>query len=88
MIKPTDPFPKQAKDVDLNVVQAFDEVVNLTLDQHTDAVKPFQELKDPPQGWPLRGLVDLGRHACVVSGSLLAQATLRYRIDQQRYGHL
>jgi hypothetical protein len=35
-------LPKQAKDVELDVIQAFDEVVNLTLNQHTGAVNPFQ----------------------------------------------
>jgi hypothetical protein len=54
LIKLTDPFLIPAKNGDLDVVHAFDEVVNLTLDQPTDPVNPFQELKDPPQGWPLR----------------------------------
>ena len=54
MITPTDPFPTHTKDSGLDVVHALDGVVHLTLNQYTDPVHPFQALKDPPQGWPLR----------------------------------
>jgi hypothetical protein len=63
--------------VDHDVVQAFKEVVNLTLDQYMDAVNSFQELQDPPQGWLLREMTDLVRHACVESGSLIFVIRIR-----------
>jgi hypothetical protein len=87
LIKATDPFSKQTKDLDRHVVQAFNDIVNLTLSEHTNAMNPFQELNDPPQGWPLRGLVDLVWHGCVIPGSLLAQSTLRHRIHHEGSRH-
>src|SRR6516162_7818755 len=59
LIKPTNCFPKQAKDFNLHVVKTFNEVVDLALHRHADAVNPFQELEHPTQGWPLGWLVDL-----------------------------
>src|SRR6266446_3847854 len=59
LIKPTNCFPKQAKDFNLHVVKTFNEVVDLALHRHADAVNPFQELEHPTQGWPLGWLIDL-----------------------------
>jgi hypothetical protein len=42
LIKPTDLFPKQAKDFDLYLVQPFNEVVQLALHGHADAMNPFE----------------------------------------------
>ena len=47
LIKPTDLFPKQAKDFDLHLVQPFNQVVNLALHGHADAMNPFKQLEDP-----------------------------------------
>jgi len=47
LIKPTDPFPEQAKDFDLDLIQAFYDVVNLVLDGDADAVNPFEQLEEP-----------------------------------------
>jgi hypothetical protein len=47
LIKIADLFPKQTEDVDLHVVEAFDEIMNLTLPPHSDAVNAFQQLEDP-----------------------------------------
>jgi hypothetical protein len=66
LIKTTDPFPKQAKEGDLHLIEAFDQVLHVTLYRHTDAVNAFQKLKDPTQGWPLRWVMNLGRHGLVL----------------------
>ena len=42
LINLTDPFSKQAKDLDFHLMQTFDQVVYLTLDRHTDAGNPFE----------------------------------------------
>ena len=47
--------------------QAFDQVENLSLHRHTDAVNPFEELEDPAQGRPLGRLVNVVQHRLVVS---------------------
>jgi hypothetical protein len=47
LIKTTDLFSKQAKDFDLHVVEAFDEIMPLTLYRHADMVNAFQQLEDP-----------------------------------------
>ena len=38
---------KQTEDFDLHVIEAFNEIMRLTLHCHTDPVNAFQELKDP-----------------------------------------
>jgi len=87
LIKTTDPFSKQAQDFDLHVVQAFDEGVNLALDGDPDTVHPFQQLEKPTEGRTGGRLVDWVRHGVVLSGSVLAHATLRHRIDAQGSRH-
>ena len=87
MIKPTDLFPKQAKDFDLHLVQSFNQVVHLVLHGHADAVDPFEELEDPTQGWPRSRLVDLIRYRFIAIGSLLTQSALRQRIHEQSQRH-
>ena len=87
MIKSTDPFPQQAEDFDPYLMQAFDQVENLPLHRHTDAVNPFEKLEDPAQGRPLGRLVHLVQHRLVVSHEGLAQSTLRDRIDQEGERH-
>ena len=67
LIKPTDLFPKQAKDFDLHLVEAFNQVVDLALHGHADAMNPFEQLEDPTQGRPLRRLVDLVRYRLVLT---------------------
>jgi hypothetical protein len=75
VIKLTDPFLIPAKDGDLDVVHAVDEIVHLTLGQPTDPVNPCQELKDPPQGWLLRTSAETSS-VCII------------RPTAQRYGVL
>jgi hypothetical protein len=41
LIKSANLFPKQAKDLDLHVVEALDEGVNFVLPRDADAVNPF-----------------------------------------------
>jgi len=41
LIESTDLIPKQAKDVDLHLVEPFNPVMNLPLPQHLDAVNAF-----------------------------------------------
>jgi hypothetical protein len=48
LIKIADLFPKQTEDFDLHVVEAFDEIMNLTLPPHPDTVNTVQQLEDPP----------------------------------------
>ncbi len=62
-------------------MEAFDQVVHMTLERHTDAVTAFQEWKDPTQGGPLRWVMHWVRYGLVVSYPLLAQPTLRHRLD-------
>jgi len=47
VITTADRFPKQTQDVDLHVVEAFHEIMPLSLDSHPNAVKTFQALEDP-----------------------------------------
>jgi hypothetical protein len=47
LIKTADLFSKQAEDFDLHIVEAFDEIMNLTLYRHADAVNAFQQLEHP-----------------------------------------
>ena len=72
MIKTADSFPKQAQDFDLALIQAFDEVIDLTLHRHTDPVNPFEQLKNPSSGGPPGRLVDLIRYGLVVACQVLA----------------
>jgi hypothetical protein len=37
LIKLADPFPKQAKDFDLDIIEAFDEIVDVTVDRYRGA---------------------------------------------------
>ena len=83
LIQTTDACAKQAKHFDLQVVEAFNDVVNLTLYLHPDAVNPFEELEEPTQGRPLGRLVDLIGERFMVAGSLLTHPTLRHRIGQR-----
>ena len=87
LIKSTDFFPKQAKDFDVYLVEAFNQVVDLTLHRHANAMNPFEQLEDPTQGRPLRRLVDLVWYRLVLTRSWLAQSTLRHGIDQQGSCH-
>jgi hypothetical protein len=40
-------LPKQSKDVDLHLVETFNEVVNLTVYAHPDPMNPFEQLENP-----------------------------------------
>ena len=84
LIKPANGFPKQAKDFNLHVVETYNEVLELALHRHADAMNPFQELEHPTQGGSLGWLVDLVGERLVLTSQLLAQSALRHRIDQQR----
>ena len=67
----------------MSLVEAFNQVVDLTLHSHANAMNPFEQLADPTQGRPLRRLVDLVWYRLVLTRSWLAQSTLRHGIDQQ-----
>src|SRR6266850_6722455 len=67
LIKSTDLFPKQAKDFAAYLVEAFNQVVELALHGHADAMNPFEQLEDPTQGRPLRRLVDLVGYCLVLT---------------------
>jgi hypothetical protein len=81
LIKTANRFSKQTKDVDLHIVEAFNEIMHLRLDGHPNTVKAFQELEDPASGWRRGGLVDVVRHGFLVMGQWLAQSALCHRID-------
>jgi hypothetical protein len=78
LIKTADPFSKEAKDFDLHLIQAFDEIMDLALHGHVDTVNPFEQLEDPTQGWPLRRLMDLVGYRVTLPRSLVAQSALRH----------
>ena len=40
--------PKQAKDFDLDVVEPFNQVLDLVLHRYLDTVNTVQELENPP----------------------------------------
>ena len=40
-------LPKQSKDVDLHLVETFNEVVHLTVYAHPDPMNPFEQLENP-----------------------------------------
>ena len=61
LIKLTDLFPNQAKDVDLHRVEALHEVVDGSVHRDADAMNPCQALQHPPQRRPLRRVMDLVR---------------------------
>src|SRR2546430_2169518 len=50
LIKTADLFSKQAEDVDLHIVETFNEIMHLPLYRHSDAVNAFQQLENPTQG--------------------------------------
>ena len=79
MRKPTDPFSQQAQDVDLHVVQAFDEGVTRALDGSPDTGPPCQPLATPTEGRTGGRWVAGVRHGVVWSGAGLAHATVRHR---------
>ena len=87
LIKPTNCFPKQAKDCTLHVVKTCKEVVDLALHRHADAGHPCQALAHPTPGWPLGWLRDLGGEPLVLTRPLLAHSALPQRIDPQRERH-
>ena len=76
VIKPTDLFPKEAQDFALHLVEPFNQVVDLALHGHADAMDPFEQLEDPTQGRPHRRLVDLVRYGLILVCQGMAQSTL------------
>jgi hypothetical protein len=40
-------LPKQSQDVDLHLVETFNEVVHLTVYAHPDPMHPFEQLENP-----------------------------------------
>ena len=69
---------KEPKDFDFHLSQTRYQVSDLTVHHQADALNPFQHLKHPPQGRTIGRLVELMRDRLVLTGSLLAQTTLRY----------
>jgi hypothetical protein len=67
----------------LHLVEPFNQVMDLALYGHADAMNAFEQLEDPPQSRPLRRLVDWVRYRLVLQGSWLAPSALRHRIHQQ-----
>jgi len=48
LIKTADLIAKQPEDFDPHVIEAFNELMHLTLHRPPDAVDAFEELEDPP----------------------------------------
>jgi hypothetical protein len=48
LIKTADLITKHTEDFDLHVIEAFHEIMPLTLHHHADPVNAFHELEDPP----------------------------------------
>ena len=38
---------KQTEDFDLHIIEAFNEIMRLTLHRHADTVDAFEQLEDP-----------------------------------------
>jgi hypothetical protein len=72
LIKPTDLRPKQAKDVDLHLVEPCTQVMDLALHGHANPMNPFEQLEHPTQGWPFRRLVALVWERLVLTRQLAA----------------
>jgi hypothetical protein len=87
LIKTATRCPKQTKDVDLHIVEAFNESMPLRLDGHPNTVNAFQEREDPASGWRRGGVVDVVRHGFLVMGQGLAPSALGHRIDQSGERH-
>jgi hypothetical protein len=47
LIKTADLLSKQTEDVDLHIVETFNEIMHLPLYRHSDAVNAFQQLENP-----------------------------------------
>jgi hypothetical protein len=47
VIKTANLFSKQAEDFDLHVVEAFDEIIDLTLYRHPHTMNTFQQSEHP-----------------------------------------
>ena len=67
----TNLFTKQAKNFDADLIQPFDERVNLLLNGHPYAVNPFQQLEHPTQGGTTCGLMDLIGQGVILPRSFL-----------------
>jgi hypothetical protein len=52
LLSSTDRIPTQATACALHSVAPFPQVMRLPVHQHSDAVHAFQQLEDPPPGWP------------------------------------
>src|SRR5882724_11483597 len=83
LIQPTDLIPQQTKELDLHLVEPFNQVVDLAWHGHADAMNHLKPLEDPPPGRPRRRLVDLVRHRLPLARQLVAPAALRHGRDQQ-----
>ncbi len=78
LIQPTDLIPQQTKELDLHLVEPFNQVVDLAWHGHADAMNPLKPLEDPPPGRPRRRLVDLVRHRLPLARQWVARAALRH----------
>jgi hypothetical protein len=81
VIKTANLFPKQTKDVDLHVIEPFNESMHLTVYGHPNAGHAFQQLEDPTEGGRRGGVVDVVRHRLVVVGQVLAPSAWCHRVD-------
>jgi len=46
LIKTADLIAKQPEDFDLHIIEAFNEIMHLTLHRHADTVDAFQQLEE------------------------------------------
>jgi hypothetical protein len=81
-IKTADLMAKQPEELDLHVIEAFNESMNLRLHGHPHTVNAFPQLDDPPEGWRRCGLIDLVWHGLLVRGQLRSKAALRHGVEQ------
>jgi len=87
VITTADRFPKQTQDVDLHVVEAFHEIMPLSLDSHANAVQTCQALEDPADGGRRGGVGDVVRPGLLVLGHWLAPSVRCHRLDQEGERH-
>jgi hypothetical protein len=74
-------------DITFHLIEFSNQVVIVSLYEHTDAVNAFQELEDSTDGRQVRGLMNVVRQGLVRLHPLVAQSALNHRIDEQNSCH-
>ena len=68
-------------------MEAFNQIMPLTLQRHADPVHAFQPLEDPTQGRRRWGVMAGVRHGLLLRGPLCAESALCHGVHQHRQRH-